>query len=240
MPAKDSVFAVIAVGGLAAGAGQYRILRTTEIDSYEVATPLELGVLDPTTLAAPVGDSFKGTARKAAKLSIVSSPPKTYSDLKALVASLPPDEDMIDHTPKITATATSNRVKEEKRNVRVTAYLYAASKETDNDYHLIVGRRPDEPEELYMTMELSGLPPKSSKHYDRLKSARDAYKGFFGNNLPGMTYDFPDPPVPIRVTGSLFFDVSHSNGQRPGPQSLKSRMPTIWEIHPISEITFEP
>ena len=55
-----------------------------------------------------------------------------------------------------------------------------------------------------------------------------------------MTYDFYDPPIPIQVEGSLFFDMSHATGQRPGPQSLKSRMPTIWEVHPISSITFEP
>jgi hypothetical protein len=39
------------------------------------------------------------------------------------------------------------------------------------------------------------------------------------------------------VEGSLFFDMSHAIGQHPGPPSLKSRMPTIWEVHPVTSIT---
>ena len=69
---------------------------------------------------------------------------------------------------------------------------------------------------------------------------RDVYKGFFASNLPGGTYDYYDPPIPVEVEGSLFFDMTHATGQRPGPQSLKSRMPTIWEVHPITKMVFEP
>jgi hypothetical protein len=67
-------------------------------------------------------------------------------------------------------------------------------------------------------------------------AARKAFKTFFGTDLPGFTYDFYDPPIPVSIAGSLFFDMSHATGQRPGPASLKSRMPTIWEVHPVSSI----
>jgi hypothetical protein len=87
---------------------------------------------------------------------------------------------------------------------------------------------------------LSGLPPQSSPAFAKLKAARDAYKAFFGGDLPGLGYDFYDPPIPVRIEGSLFWDASHSTGQRPGPKSLKSRMPVVWEVHPISKITFNP
>jgi hypothetical protein len=96
---------------------------------------------------------------------------------------------------------------------------------------------------MYMTMELSGLPPQSHPSYKKLKAARDAYKDFFANHpdgMPGKSYDFYDPPIPVEIEGSLFWDASHVKGTRPGPQSLKSRMPTIWEVHPISKIIFEP
>jgi hypothetical protein len=93
---------------------------------------------------------------------------------------------------------------------------------------------------MYMTMEISGLPPRRSADFTRLKSARGAYKAFFGDDLPGASYDFYDPPIPVEIQGSLFFDMSHATGPRPGPQSLRQDMPTIWEIHPISEIVFEP
>ena len=45
---------------------------------------------------------------------------------------------MVKHKPKITTVSMSKRVIEETRNVRVTAWIYAASREDDNDFHLIV------------------------------------------------------------------------------------------------------
>jgi hypothetical protein len=72
-----------------------------------------------------------------------------------------------------------------------------------------------------MTMEVSGLPPAEADSFDTLKAARDAYKEFFGSDLPGTSYDFYDPPVPVEIGGSLFFDMSHASGSRPGPQSLR-------------------
>ena len=79
-------------------------------------------------------------------------------------------------------------------------------------------------------MELSGLPPKSSKHFSRLNKARKVYKDFFAENLPGTSYDFYDPPVPVRIEGSLFFDMNHATGSKPGPKSLRDDIPTIWEF----------
>jgi hypothetical protein len=85
------------------------------------------------------------------------------------------------------------------------------------------------------------LPPKGSKSLARLRNARNAYKTFFKlTQLPGLTYDFYPKPIPIEVEGSLFFDMSHANGQEPGPPTLHPDMPTIWELHPITKITFEP
>jgi hypothetical protein len=148
---------------------------------------------------------------------------------------------MTNHSPPITRGATSNRVAEEKRNVRVTCWLYAASQENDRDYHLILGREPGAVPERYMAMELSGLPPSSSPSFPKLKAARDTFKSFFGPaNLPGSGYHFYVPPIPVLVDGSLFFDITHSTGGRPGPQSLRPNMPVIWEVHPITRIEFEP
>ena len=119
------------------------------------------------------------------------------------------------------------------------AFLYAASREKDNDYHLILGRDPSLAPHKFMTVEISGLPPASSASFHALKAARDAYKAQFGHQLPGPTYDFYDPPMPVEVTGSLFFDMSHAQGgSTPGPSSAKPGQ--IWEIHPITKIVFEP
>jgi hypothetical protein len=143
---------------------------------------------------------------------------------------------MINHLPSIPITAASGRVQEEQRNVQVTGFLYAASREADNDFHLIVGRDVSAPEEMYMTMEVSGLPPADSDAFQHLNDARVSFKTFFGAQLPVSTYDFYHPPIPVVVEGSLFFDMTHARGQAPGPSSLKSRMPVIWEVHPVTSI----
>jgi hypothetical protein len=245
MPARDSITGVTlassdSTAAAAAGGIQYRIIETNEMDEYEkgAASADDFAA----AAAAPAGDNFKGTARKAAKLSISTAKTEKFTDLKNLIKSLTPDDEMRDHDPKIGTGATSGRVEEEERNVRVNAFIYAASREDDNDFHLIIGRDPDKTPEMYMTMELSGLPPKTSASFKKLNAARDSYKKFFnenlGGNLPGLKYSFYDPPIAVTIEGSLFFDMSHAKGSAPGPKSLKSRMPTIWEVHPITKITF--
>ena len=246
LPAANTVVAEIAFipGGrralIAPGAAPaYRILRTTQVDPYDKPVSRR-AIAAARAPAAVAGDSFRGTSRKAAKLSIVPGKPDEFDDLKKLIKDLPDDADMADHDPPITTKPNSDRVPEEKRNVRVEAFLYAASREDDNDFHLIIGRNSERSPSMYMTVELSGLPPKSSKHFSRLSKARNAYKTFFADNMPGTTYDFYDPPIPVTVEGSLFFDMSHAHGSKPGPASLRKDIPTIWEIHPISKIEFEP
>ena len=246
LPSRDSIIGVTTpLGPVMAGATtQYRIIHTLEMDEYEKgATSLKLAA-KAAAAALPKGDSFKGKSRKAAKLSISKSKLETFDDLKDLIESLAPEEDMISHDPPIKKDSKSGRVEEEERNIRLSAFIYAASREEDNDFHLIIGRDPELTPEIYMTMELSGLPPASKASHKKLKAARNAFKKFYDENfdgiLPGLTYDFPDPPIPVRIDGSLFFDITHAKGIRPGPKSLKSRMPVIWEVHPITKMVFEP
>jgi hypothetical protein len=214
----------------------YRIIVTDQVDAYDEPMSAEAGL----EAARAAGDSFSGSARRAAKLSIADAPVENFADLRELIATLPSTTVMVNHQPRITTKSTSKRAAEERRNVRLRVWLYAASREDDNDFHLILGRQPGATPSVYMTMELSGLPTRNSAAFDRLKAVRDAFKQFFGNNMPGMTYQFYDPPIPVEIEGSLFFDMSHSSGSKPGPPSLRDRMPTIWEVHPVSRMIFEP
>ena len=232
--------ATVAGGMTIAGADlagpRYRILRTLEVDEYEEGVPAANIMPLAVPLAAPSDNRFKGTARKAAKLSIAKAPIEPFDDIAALVKKLASHATM--EKKKIPTDAGSDRVPEEKRNVRVGAFLYAASREDDNDYHLIVGCDPAD-KATYMTVEISGLPPKSSESFEKLKEVRDAYLEFFGDGLPGATYDFYDPPIPVEIEGSLFWDASHAKGGRPGPQKLRPKMPVVWEVHPVTKIRFE-
>jgi hypothetical protein len=231
-PARTGVSTEAAAVGMAQS---YRILVTNQTDLYDAPVSFAAAA----TFAAG-GDNFAGTDRKAAKLAISNAKTESFSDLKDLIATLVADNKMIKHKPPIKKDAKQGRVKEEERNVRVRAFIYAASRENDNDFHLIIGRNPKASPLMCMTMEISALPPKTSNAFARLKSARDAYKNFFGSKLPGPSYHFYRPPIPIEIEGSLFFDITHATGGHPGPNDLRPHIPTIWEIHPITKIAFEP
>jgi hypothetical protein len=246
LPASDSIVAEIeftspkaklaGATGPAPAARTYTILRTTETDGYEA--DLAPGAVPRLGAPAPPGDDFRGTARRRAKTSLSSAAVESFADLAGLIGTLPAHAAMAKR--KISKSAASGRVSLERRNVRIAAFLYAASREDDNDYHLIVGRDPAATPPLYMTIEVSGLPPSGTPHQARLRAARTAYKSFFGANLPGTSYDFYTPPIPVEVEGSLFWDASHATGSRPGPNSLRPNMPVVWELHPLSKIDFEP
>ena len=265
MPALDSILDDKTTFTPTPGGPTYRILKTTETDGYETTPPAvalraalhgqkepdpeavtaaaKLSPAKPqpglTAAAAARSDNFAGTDRMAAKLSLATAKLQTYTDVAQLIATLPSLEEMINQN--ISQLPASNRVPDEERNVHITGFLFAASREADNDFHLIVGLDPKAGKETYMTMEVSGLPPKNYPAFAALDTARTAFKQFFQNtNLPGAGYHFYQPPIPVQATGSLFFDVKHAKGQAPGPPSLKSRMPVIWEIHPVSNIKLGP
>jgi hypothetical protein len=212
--------------------GQYRILVTNELDPTDKMDKIAAAA------AGPPGDDFRGTARKTAKLSIAAAAVEHFDDLQNIIDSLVSDDQMAQQG--IPEGADSGRVDEENRNIQVRAFLYAASRETDNDFHLILGRDPSLKSESFMTMEVSGLPPDGSDSFDTLKTVRDAFKNNFGDdNLPGFSYNFFDPPIPVDIGGSLFFDTTHAHGgPTPGPRDAKPV--TIWEVHPVTTLTFEP
>lgn len=226
----------------AAAPATFRILVTNELDEYDRREQLE--AIDAGAELEAITDDYTGTDRKAAKLAIADAQNENFDDLRDLLSSLTDDQDMIDHDPRIPTTADSGRVTEEERNVALKVFLYAASRENDNDFHLILGRDPEVvgdgsvEEPMYMTMELSGLPPEDFPSFERLQAARQAFKDYFGENLPGTGYQFYDPPRPVNVEGSLFFDITHARGGHPGPQRLRDHIPTIWEVHPISSMEF--
>ncbi len=186
LPAKDSIISVsepVRPLSMAAAPSSrtFRIIHTNEMDEYEksAGSPFAFAAV-----ALPTGDKFHGTSRKAAKVSIANSTMEAFDDLRELIESLEDEETMIDHEPEIGTDAKSNRVKEEKRNVRVQAFIYAASRESDNDFHLIVGRDPETSPEMYMTMELSGLPPSSSPAFKKLTDSDVLFGAIAGGPRP--------------------------------------------------------
>jgi len=250
MPAMDSIHDDSITFKPKGARSHYRVLRTTEVDTYEKTptaqafakalhgqkTPSIAAIRAASRRAPSTGDTFGGKDRKAAKLSIGTGKTEVFTDLSKLITTLPSHDVMANlHIP---LGSNSGRVTQEQRNVRITGFLYAASREADNDFHLIVGRDPKAGPAMYMTMEISGLPPAGSAAFKALNTARTAYKSFFGAKLPLAGYDYYSTnPIPIVIEGSVFWDATRATGQAPGPPpSLKPNMPTIWEVHPVTSI----
>jgi hypothetical protein len=181
------------------------------------------------------GVSFAGTDRKAAKISIASAPAEHVA-LAELVAELRAQENaMLHHSPPIPKTAGSGRVAEEERNVTVDGWIHFAKKESDNDYHVILGSTEDPSSAVLMNVEVSGLPPQNSTAFAKLSTARQAFEGAFldGIHSGGSYTQFE--PVHVRISGSLFFDIDHAAGAV-GPNNFRPH--TAWEIHPVTQIVF--
>jgi hypothetical protein len=138
----------------------------------------------------------------------------------------------------ISSAPDSERTSEEQHNVTVGGVIYAASKETDNDFHLIVGDRGCDSGDCFINVEVSGLPTDpAASDYPTLSAIRTKFETYLDQQLPGRKYKEFDPPIPVTVTGSIFFDVDHAAGAI-GPAGMKPS--SAWEIHPVTDITFEP
>lgn len=185
-----------------------------------------------------LAEDFLGFTRKMVKTSISQSPVEVFSDLFDLVATFKSDSQM--RASSGITSGTQRRVVAENRNVRVSAYLYAAKKELDNDYHLILGTDPESNILVFLSAEISGL-PSAGPFRERLRQPRTQFETFFAAKnisfLEGLNHPYTrlSPPIRVMVTGSLFWNVDHSSGVV-GPQGLRPK--TNWEIHPVTEIEF--
>lgn len=238
LPAAHEVVQTINVAPSAAPGGvavpAFQILRTLELDPYENKATAPATLAEAVAAVAAATDDFGGTDRRDAKLSIVDAPTEDFDDLAALLDSLPADSKMAKHKPKITRAPTQDRVAEEERNVSAPVWLYAASRESDNDFHTILGTDPAETPRRFMNAEVSGLPPDGSASLQTLRDVRASFLQIV-QNAPLAGYDFYKPPIPVTVTGSLFFDVTHANSpDKPGPAKAKPK--TVWEIHPLTSM----
>jgi hypothetical protein len=176
--------------------------------------------------------------RKQAKTSLSTARTEIFETVGDLLVTLAPDGDMHAHNPKI--RQVSPRVAEEDRNVYIkNAYLFSVKEEEDQDFHIIIGdlSATGEPINL-MNVEIAGLPEDvNSKDFKILKKVRAQfyakYPMFFDSNRKTLTCD---PPIPLSLRGSLFFDTQHSAGHI-GSKGFKPL--SVWEIHPISYIKFK-
>ena len=180
---------------------------------------------------------FVGKVRRDAKTSIVDAPVETFNSVAELLGSLERDSAIRGH-PLIGSAPDNARIEEEKRNVRVRAFLFAAKKSPDNDYHAMITDDYDQPTpEMTMTVEISGL-PLEGPYRDRLEAVRSSFESHMESvdayEVEGTDYEFYDS-ILVWIEGSLFFDIHHPS-ETVGPKGFRSS--SVWEIHPVTAIDF--
>jgi hypothetical protein len=143
---------------------------------------------------------FRGVDRKGPKTSIAPGNIQTFSSIETLIASLPDDANMLNHTPAL-EKSSNTRFSEEQRNVRVTAWIYAIKYESDQDWHVILGTGPNDSTPTYFNAEVSGLPASNAAGYKKLKKVREDLAKMFDFDLPATGY-WEYEPSTNTATGS--------------------------------------
>ncbi|MBK8845363.1 MAG: hypothetical protein IPO27_01945 [Bacteroidetes bacterium] len=181
-------------------------------------------------------DLFLGIERKKQKSTFLIKLMKNYATVNALRKSFPSDSVMKNLSPPITTDSNSSRVQQEKRNVRInTAFIYAISREADNDFHVIVGDTVPFNAGRSIIVEIAGLPNPANASSDTIQHARTVFENFFGEKCSGA-YSVFTPPIRATIAGTIFYDIGHN----PGTIGTGIHKPnTSWEIHPISEFIFK-
>jgi hypothetical protein len=128
----------------------------------------------------------------------------------------------------------ASRTTREKRVVTLHAAIFAVLKEDDNDFHCILGDAAANGP--YITAELSGLPRTGDR--SAFETPRVQLKSLIGpegvRKALTSTYYQPPDPIPVVVTGTLFYDTKHATvgPGKPVPRKSSSK----WEINPVHTI----
>ena len=172
--------------------------------------------------------------RAGSKTSFAAAGVETFTNLRSLFRPLPADAAMSRDFPALARRRnnTSPRVDLEKRNVKVAAWIYWVGRESDHDFHVLLGstsRLTDTT--ILMNSEVSGLPstnPARSPFPQRRADIRRILADH--ENANGLFVH----PVPVTVTGSLLWDGEHQSPNTVGPEGLQPAK--AWEIHPIKQL----
>src|SRR5258705_13999093 len=87
------------------------------------------------------GRSFFGSAREVAKTTVPQAGIEYFESVSTLRKDVRAASDDFEMMDNVSTRCDEVRVQAENGMVMVVGYLYAAKKEADNDYHLILGSK---------------------------------------------------------------------------------------------------
>lgn len=195
-------------------------------------------------VGCPKNCNFDGKKRADAKTTISNGPLIKYENVSGFLSSFAdkhPDTDMNE-----VINGSDERVELEDFNVEIKkAWLFCFAKETDEDYHLVVGtlKNIDDPKNRFMIIEISGL-PETGEDRQLLKEVQNDFFSIIGDRIcTGGYYWYDEGKSPIQITfsGSVYWDTEHwgkntNEMGKHGPESLRDRLTTVWELHPVTMI----
>ncbi len=201
-----------------------------------------------------VNMTFQGRFRATARTQYARLPSgplartESFRDLDALKKTLAPDDRMRQKYAQKLSSAS--RFPEELRNVSVDAWLHAVKLENgidahgtrgDSDFHVMLGTSPKHGQGRFFSAKVSGLPKDGADAAAFTATRRQLVQLLlYVAKVPQPRFhaDFAeiDPPLKVRVTGSLFFDGQNASGQA-GPDY--ARATSSWQIDPVIAIDQE-
>jgi hypothetical protein len=183
------------------------------------------------------GNIFYGRERAYAKTHRSEGPTYVAETINDLLESelILPDIDM--RKMNISLHEESRRtVPEEDRDVELdTAYIYGIYREPNNDYHIILGNGEMTLKKMRLISAIVSALPGDDIDPD-LERVRKQIVERFGDIPCGSDKWKPvEYPIPVKITGSLFFDLSHL----PGIAGFGEFRPkTSWQIRPVTHLEF--
>ncbi len=195
--------------------------------------------------------TFQGRFREAPRTQYARLPAGTlartesFRDLDALKKTLKPDDQMRHKYAKTLSSAS--RFPEELRNVSVDAWIHAVKLENgldahgnrgDSDFHVMLGTSPKHGQGRFFSAKVSGLPKDGGDAATFTAARRQLVQLLlYVAKVPQPRFhaDFAevDPPLKVRVAGSLFFDGQSASGKA-GPDY--ARATSAWQIDPVMAI----
>jgi hypothetical protein len=179
-------------------------------------------------IACDNDNRFDGSYRKTAKTSVAANNAASTNLAKLINRLVAFDNE------SIAVTGSSPRIEIEDSVVTfISVFLYAIARETDEDYHIIIGTSANASTAKFLNIECSGLPAPGNPAFNKIKAARLKVVALLGGmeRCSGGYVKFDDHPK-VKIIGSLFYDKEHEH-TIPGPAGSKPK--TAWELHPITE-----
>jgi hypothetical protein len=154
----------------------------------------------------------------------------------------PPGVTMNDqrYEDKLIPAFTNSKHLKEGDLVKVKGYMWLVAHETnDDEYHIQISGSKTSGDNCLIVEVPDPKNVDDATLKAKYQKVRDFIKDKIMNgNEPGTSGNVIGGRAYVNVTGQLFYDDAHNHNQTRGKKGMRSN--TLWEIHPITDMSFAP